>query len=88
MFGEPAWDMLLELFAAERLGKKFSVSGLCYCSGVPATTALRWIDRLEKVGWINREADEADRRRYWVRLSDRGSAAMLRYFRSLEVRSI
>ena len=88
MFGEPAWDMLLELFVAERLGRKLSVSGLCHSSGVPAGTALRWVDRLEKDGWISREADKKDRRRYWVILTQRGSASMLKYVRSLDVRSL
>ena len=88
LFGEPAWDMLLELYVAERLGRNLSISGLCYSSAVPATTALRWIDRLEREGWLARKADELDRRRYWVFLTERGSAAMLKYFRSVEVRPV
>lgn len=70
MFGEPAWDILLELFASERTGRKLSVSGACYASGVPLTTALRWIARLESQGWIRRVGDCSDKRRSWLVLTE------------------
>jgi DNA-binding MarR family transcriptional regulator len=70
LFGEPAWDILLELYAAAGNGRKLSVSGACYASGVPVTTALRWILRLEKDGWIRRTEDPLDKRRSWLMLCD------------------
>ncbi|MEZ5655102.1 MAG: hypothetical protein R3E04_04340 [Sphingobium sp.] len=41
IFGEAAWDMLLDLFVSRSENKRVSVSSLCIASGVPATTALR-----------------------------------------------
>jgi DNA-binding MarR family transcriptional regulator len=70
LFGEPAWDMLLEVYAAEWTGRKLSVSGACYASGVPSSTALRWILRLERDGWLRRIGDPSDRRRSWLILSE------------------
>jgi DNA-binding MarR family transcriptional regulator len=70
LFGEPAWDILLELYLAERNGRRLSVSGACYVSGVPLTTALRWISRLEADGWIRRVDDPLDKRRSWVVLCE------------------
>jgi DNA-binding MarR family transcriptional regulator len=70
LFGEPAWDILLELYTAERTGRKLSVSGACYVSGVPLSTALRWISRLEREGWILRTDDPQDKRRSWLTLSE------------------
>ena len=70
LFGEPAWDMLLELYAAEGSGRRLSVSGACHVSGVPLSTALRWITRLEKDGWIRRAEDPQDKRRSWLELCD------------------
>ena len=76
LFGEPAWDILLELFAAEASGKKLSVSGACYASGVPSSTALRWIVRLEKEGLIERVDDPLDGRRSWLELTERAERSI------------
>lgn len=40
LFGEPAWDMLLDLFIAEADGKRLSVTAACIGSAVPTSTAL------------------------------------------------
>lgn len=76
LFGEPAWDILLELYAAKGTGRKVSVSGACYATGVPLSTALRWIVRLEKCGWVRRFNDPLDKRRAWLTLSDEADIKM------------
>ncbi|WP_245653765.1 helix-turn-helix domain-containing protein [Novosphingobium rosa] len=76
LFGEPAWDILLDLFVASRHEKRIAVTSACIGSAVPATTALRWIKILEERGLIEREVDEIDARRIFVRISPRGSALM------------
>lgn len=86
LFAEPAWDMLLELFARELEHQRIAVCQLCGASGVPEATAHRWIDNLEQEGLIIRSNDQFDRRRVWVKLSPKGSAAMQRYFEILPVR--
>jgi len=43
LFADPAWDMLLELFASELGTERMSVTALCAGAAVPPTTALRWI---------------------------------------------
>jgi hypothetical protein len=43
LFGEPAWDILLDLFATHLTGGRVSTSSLCIAADVPSTTALRWI---------------------------------------------
>lgn len=67
LFRDPAWDMLLDLFAAHERKQRVSVSALCYASGVPQSTALRAAARLVKHGMIEREGDPDDLRRSWVR---------------------
>jgi DNA-binding MarR family transcriptional regulator len=62
----PVWAMLLELYVANHEGRKISVSGLCQASGVPWTTALRHVERLEELEMITRRADTEDKRRIWV----------------------
>ena len=67
LFRDPAWDMLLDLFAAHELGQRVSVSALCFASGVPQSTALRTVQRLEERDLLEREGDPEDLRRSWVR---------------------
>jgi hypothetical protein len=82
LFGEPAWDILLDLFIAAKERRRVSVTSACIGSAVPSTTALRWISILERQGLLSREADPGDARRVYVQLSPRGYEAMLEYFSS------
>jgi predicted transcriptional regulator len=79
LFADPAWDMLLDLYACELGQTRVSVSGLCAAANAPPTTGLRYIGKLEQDGWIERHADPRDRRRYWVELSDKGLEAIRQY---------
>jgi len=85
LFADPAWDMLLDLAAARGEHKRVSVTSLCIASGVPPTTALRWIGQLTAAGLFERVEDEADRRRAFVALSDKAAEAMARYFAMIGV---
>lgn len=80
LFGEPAWEILLDLTAARVENKRVSVTSLCLASGVPPTTALRWIGMMVTRDILVREEDEADRRRSFVALSDSGIDAVTSYF--------
>lgn len=80
LFADPAWDILLELYAAELGQMRISVSSLCLGAAVPSTTALRWIGTLERSGFIERRADPLDGRRVFMSLSGKGLEAMTAYF--------
>lgn len=69
LFSDPAWDMLLDLFLARDTGQRVAVSSLCVASGIPTTTALRWIRLLEAQGLLLRERDREDGRRSFVDLT-------------------
>lgn len=88
LFADPAWDMLLELFALERDQRRTCVSSLCIASAVPATTALRWIDKLLSENLIERTADPLDGRRVWISLSKLGSDTMSSYLRNISKQKI
>jgi len=68
LFADPAWDMLLDLYAARLEKRRVSVSSLCVASAVPPTTALRWIALLESKGHVTRSSDDGDRRRIFVEI--------------------
>jgi DNA-binding transcriptional ArsR family regulator len=80
LFADPAWDMLLDLTAARVEHTRVSVTSLCIASGVPPTTALRWIGQLTAAGLVTRVEDETDRRRAFIGLTDAAADAMARYF--------
>jgi hypothetical protein len=79
LFGEPAWDILLDLFVAAKRGEKVSVTSACIGATVPSTTALRWITLLEDERLLVREKDESDARRVFVRLTAGGYRKMVEY---------
>lgn len=83
LFADPAWDMLLDLTAARAEHARVSVTSLCIASGVPPTTALRWIGHMTEVGLLQRLEDETDRRRAFIALTDKASDAMARFFAEL-----
>lgn len=80
LFADPAWDMLLDLTAARAEHTRVSVTSLCIASGVPPTTALRWIGQMTESGLLQRVDDETDRRRAFITLSDQAAEGMARYF--------
>jgi DNA-binding MarR family transcriptional regulator len=83
LFADPAWDILLDLAAARAEHRRVSVTSLCIASGVPPTTALRWIGQMVEAGLLERVEDEADRRRAFIALADKAADAMARYFAEL-----
>jgi DNA-binding transcriptional ArsR family regulator len=84
IFADPAWDILLDLFAARLEKRKVAVSSLCIAAAVPPTTALRWIKSLSDQGLLVRLADAEDGRRVFIELSDESAAAMEAYLRAAQ----
>ncbi|MFK3888212.1 hypothetical protein [Sphingomonas sp. NPDC079357] len=83
LFEDPAWDMLLDLFAARLEGTRVSVSSLCIAAAVAPTTALRWISKLTAARLLVRAPDPQDGRRAFVTLSHEAGDAMHRYVTTL-----
>lgn len=82
---DPAWDILLDLFAS-RGGEPMAISSLCFDAGVPPTTALRHVQNLAQAGLVTRTADKSDHRRILVDLTEQGAervAGLLRDMRAL-----
>lgn len=79
LFADPAWDMLLDLFAASLERQRVSVSSLCIAAAVPPTTALRWIGTMHEAGLFGRQADPGDRRRAYIVLSEKAVQGMRAY---------
>lgn len=83
LFHDPAWDMLLDLYAAHYRRADVGVSSLCIAACVPATTALRWINTMEGAGLFKRSCDPNDGRRIFIALSEGARLALDAYFDKL-----
>lgn len=82
LFGEPAWDILLDLYIAAKENNEVSTTSACIGADVPHTTALRWLQLLIDQGLVERRNDKRDNRRTFVRISDLGYARMTEFFAS------
>jgi DNA-binding MarR family transcriptional regulator len=82
-FGEPVWDILLDLYVAKMRGRQISVSSACIAAHVPPTTALRYIVLMTKKGDVVRVPDEYDSRRVYLELSDKKMASMTDYLSAI-----
>lgn len=83
LFADPAWDLLLELYATKLGQQRTSLSSASNASGVPMSTALRWIAALEERDLVIRERDPLDARRVWLSLTPQGVSLMHRYFATI-----
>jgi len=52
--GEPAWDLLLGLYIARAEGRGLTVSDLAKTAVLSANVTRKWVDQLEKSGWVTR----------------------------------
>ena len=76
MFGEPAWEILLLLFA---LGPRQTVTRLAELACASKSTAIRWIDYLEGQRLVEREAHPTDKRAVYVELTEKARDAIRLY---------
>lgn len=75
MCGEPAFDLLLCLYL--RSGEKEnSLTSLARPSGIPYSSAMRWIRYLVGKGYVERTESKSDRRVTCVQLTPAGRAMM------------
>lgn len=84
LFSDPAWDMLLDLAAADVENRRISVTSLCIASGTAPSTALRWIGLLEQHKIVTRTPDTVDKRRIFVCLTDMARRAIACYFADVQ----
>lgn len=76
IFADPAWDMLLDLYARTSRGTPVGVTSLCIAAAAPPTTALRYVAELEKRGIIHKVGHPTDKRSFHVRLTEEGLEVM------------
>ena len=83
LFGEPAWDILLDLFMAWSDRRTVRIGDACIAAAVPKTTALRWLETLAQRRLVERTSDRSDARSGIVCLTTRGVEVMTTYLGQL-----
>jgi DNA-binding MarR family transcriptional regulator len=76
LFSDPAWDILLDLYAARDRGDRVQVTSIASIAGVPPSTGRRWAKRLVDRGLLERERDRRDQRQTFMRLTPKGEEIM------------
>lgn len=79
LFHEPAWEILLHLYLAQRQGRTVNIKHLTQAVEAPVTTAQRWVDALAHMKLIHRVTDTMDRRRTELTLTDTAIQAVENY---------
>ena len=83
LFSDPAWDMLLHLFAA-RLGRRtLSEAALFSLSGLSAGTGERWLIAFDAERLVRRFGGGVAEAQPCVALSEEGRRSMDDYFRTM-----
>jgi DNA-binding MarR family transcriptional regulator len=77
---EPAWDLLLELYAYDLVGRHPAVAELTDRINVPSSTSLRWIKMLEAEDLLRREVGAGSSVDVCAYLTPKGLRAMDGYF--------
>lgn len=80
LFGDPAWEMLVDLFIHECEGKDLSIGALCVPVGIPMSSALRLVQKLCVAGIVRRIHDPVDGRRSIIRLDPVVAHRLRAYF--------
>jgi len=83
-----SWPLLVELFAAHLNETKMRTKELCAMSSLPQTTTLRYLDNLEKLDLVYREADQTDQRVTLVSLTELGASWIRKYYSSVHWREL
>jgi DNA-binding MarR family transcriptional regulator len=83
VFGEPVWDVLIDLYIAEGIERRISVSSACLAAGVPPTTALRYITMMTVKGIIVRTPSLTDERIVYLSLSAETRTSINRYLAAI-----
>lgn len=82
LFADPVWDLLLEALAAELGQAELTAAMLEAAASVPASTAGRWIVKLEADGWLRPVGPPASTNRRMA-LTATGSAKLRHFFETV-----
>ncbi len=84
-FRPMTFDLILDLFIHRARGETVFVKQIIATSGLPQTSALRQIDRLEAFELVSRAPYEDDHRMIVLDLTETGWATMRKFLQSITI---
>lgn len=78
LFSDPAWDILLELYAASLTGRKVPLRDLAITIGAPEATAARWVATLAERMLVESNLEALGSPNLQIMLSAEGASKMKR----------
>ena len=79
LFSDPAWDVLLQLYAFHIRGCQVSVPELSLAIGTPESITARWITALQENGLVGCRQNKDQPSQLWVALTTAGAMKMKRF---------
>ena len=80
VLSEPAWNLILALYASENSARGCHVGTVGARADIPNTTTLRWFGKLQRAGFVSLARDKDDKRAVRVELTAKAHDAMHRSF--------
>lgn len=66
LFADSCWNMCLDIYICDLKGERVAVSAIAHSSGIPMTTAMRYINVMVEQGLIEKTPNPADNRMVFV----------------------
>ena len=70
LFANSCWNMCLDIFICGLKDQRITVSSIAHSSGIPMTTAMRYINVMVEQGLLQKTPNSADNRMIFVSVSE------------------
>ncbi len=70
LFADSCWNMCLDTYICDLRGQKITVSSIAHSSGIPMTTAMRYINVMAEEGLLEKSPNPSDNRMVFISTSE------------------
>lgn len=69
LFADSCWNMCLDIYICDLKDEKITVSSIAHSSGIPMTTAMRYINVMAEEGLLEKSPNPSDNRMIFISTS-------------------
>ena len=70
LFSDSCWDMCLDIYICDLKDEKITISSIAHSSGIPMTTAMRYINVMTEEGLLEKSSNPSDNRMVFISTSE------------------